>query len=71
MDNNHEFCFSREVIEQQIDALYELDNLLMDALAAARIRIHDAKRSVFALTSECLPDSLWKAGPSSLSRGIL
>jgi hypothetical protein len=44
---------------------------LMDALAAARIRIHDAKRSVFALTSECLPDSLWKAGPSSLSRGIL
>ena len=63
MNNDHEFCFSREEIERQIDALCELDDLLMDALANDEDpRLHDAEAQRLRSYFECLADSLWKAG---------
>jgi hypothetical protein len=60
---DHESCFSREEIEQQIDALYKLDDLLMDALAnGEHPHLHDAEAQRLRSYFECLADSLWKVG---------
>ncbi|BAR58802.1 hypothetical protein NK6_5644 [Bradyrhizobium diazoefficiens] len=72
MTNKQEFKFTVEEIEQQINALYDLDDMVTelqvaesehssatDAEKAERIQAEASRiRSYF----ECLADSLWKAG---------
>ena len=63
VNSNHGFRFDHEEIEQQIAALYELDSLVMDAIAEDKDpSVHDAKSHRLHFYFECLADSLWKAG---------
>jgi hypothetical protein len=61
--SKHGFLFSREEIEQQINALYNLDNAVMYALAEDEDpSVYDQQAQKLRFYFECLADSLWDAG---------
>jgi hypothetical protein len=63
VSSKHGFRFDRDEIEQHITALYELDDLVMDALAEDKDpRVYDEKAHRLRFYFECLADSLRKAG---------
>ena len=63
MSNKHGFLFSLEEIEHQINALYELDSAVMEALAEDKDpSVYDEKAQQLRFYFECLAVSLWEAG---------
>jgi hypothetical protein len=63
VSSKHGFLFSHEEIEQQINALYELDDAVMEALAEDEDpSVYDEKAQQLRFYFECLADSLWEAG---------
>jgi hypothetical protein len=63
VSTKHKFLFNLEEIEHQINALYELDDALMDALAEGEDRsVYDSKARELRSYFECLADSLWEGG---------
>jgi hypothetical protein len=63
VSSKHGFRFSHEEIEQQINALYVLDDLMMDAIAGDEDQsVHDEKAHQLRFYFNCLADSLWEAG---------
>jgi hypothetical protein len=63
VSSKHGFLFDCEEIEQQINALYELDNAVMDAIAEDEdLSVFDEQAQKLRFYFECLADSLWEAG---------
>jgi hypothetical protein len=63
VSSKHGFQFSYEEIEHQINALYELDEAVMEALAEDKDpSAYDEKAHQIRFYFECLADSLWGAG---------
>lgn len=63
MSCQHEFLFSQDEIVQQINVLYELEELSIEAQAEGQDpSIYDDQARQVRTYFECLADSLWKAG---------
>jgi hypothetical protein len=63
VSRQYEFLFSRDEIAQHINALYELEELVIEAQAEDEDpKIYDDKAGELRNYFECLADSLWKAG---------
>lgn len=63
MSSKHGFLFNREEIERQINALYELDDAVMDAIAEDEdTSVYDEKAQQLRFYFECLANSLWEVG---------
>jgi hypothetical protein len=63
VSSKHGFLFTCDEIEQQINALYELDELVIEALAEDEDPSeYDEKARQLRFYFECLADSLWEAG---------
>ena len=66
MNRQHKFLFSLDEIEQQINALHELEDLVIEAQAEGEDPgIYDDKAQQLRTYFESLADSLWKAGAFS------
>jgi hypothetical protein len=63
VSSKHGFLLNCEEIERQINALYELDAGVMEALAEDKDpSVYDETAQKLRFYFECLADSLWEAG---------